>query len=110
MNGRRDSSTDTRALAEELEKLLGRPVELLTERMIRNPCFRAAVDQERQTNYARESEEAARRRDRDRRPHPSALRRQDARRCTQAFKVPGCQQKIDHRISRAPKQKNQKLH
>jgi len=48
------------ALAEELERLLGRPVELLTERMIRNPYFRAAVDQERQTIYARESEEAVR--------------------------------------------------
>jgi predicted nucleotidyltransferase len=48
------------ALTEALEKLLGRPVELLTERMIRNPYFRAAVDRERQTIYARESEEALR--------------------------------------------------
>lgn len=48
------------ALAEGLERVLGRPVELLTERMIRNPHFRAAVDKERQTIYARESEEAAR--------------------------------------------------
>ena len=48
------------ALTEALEKLLGRPVELLTERMIRNPYYRAAVDKERQTIYARESEEAVR--------------------------------------------------
>jgi uncharacterized protein len=41
-------------LAEELEKLFGRPIELLTERMIRNPYFRAAVDAERQTLYAGE--------------------------------------------------------
>lgn len=48
------------ALTEELARLLGRPVELLTERMIRNPYFRAAVDKQRQTIYARESEEAVR--------------------------------------------------
>ncbi len=48
------------ALTEQLERLLGRPVELLTERMIRNPYFRAAVDQERRTIYARESEKAVR--------------------------------------------------
>jgi predicted nucleotidyltransferase len=48
------------ALAEELEKVFGRPVELLTERMIRNPYFRAAVDAERQTLYAGDSEEAIR--------------------------------------------------
>ncbi len=47
-------------LAEELEKVFGRPVELLTERMIRNPYFRAAVDAERQTLYAGEPEEAVR--------------------------------------------------
>ena len=46
-------------LAEELEKILG-PIELLTERMIRNPSFRAAVDAERQTLYAGEPEEAPR--------------------------------------------------
>ena len=45
-------------LAEELEKVFGRPIELLTERMIRNPYFRAAVDAERQTLYAGEPEEA----------------------------------------------------
>ena len=48
------------ALTEELERLLARPVELLTERMIRNPYFRAAVNKERQPIYARESEEAVR--------------------------------------------------
>jgi predicted nucleotidyltransferase len=47
-------------LAEELEKIFGRPIELLTERMIRNPYFRAAVDAERQTIYAGEPEEAVR--------------------------------------------------
>jgi predicted nucleotidyltransferase len=45
-------------LAEELEKIFGRPIDLLTERMIRNPYFRAAVDAERQTLYAGEPEEA----------------------------------------------------
>jgi predicted nucleotidyltransferase len=47
-------------LAEELEKIFGRPIELLTERMIRNPYFRAAVDAGRQTLYAGEPEEALR--------------------------------------------------
>jgi predicted nucleotidyltransferase len=44
-------------LTEELEKIFGRPIELLTERMIRNPYFRATVDAERQTLYAGEPEE-----------------------------------------------------
>ena len=48
------------ALTEELEKVFGRSVELLTERMTRNPYFRAAVDAERQTLYAGEPEEALR--------------------------------------------------
>ena len=47
-------------LAEELEKIFERPVDLLTERMIRNPYFRAAVDAERQTLYAGEPEKALR--------------------------------------------------
>jgi hypothetical protein len=47
-------------LAEELEKILGRSIELLTERMISNPDFRAAVDAERQTIYAGEPEQALR--------------------------------------------------
>jgi predicted nucleotidyltransferase len=47
-------------LAEELERVFRRPVELLTGRMIRNPYFRAAVDAERQTIYAAEPEEALR--------------------------------------------------
>ena len=46
-------------LAEELENVLGRPVELLTERMIRNPQFRTAVDVDRERLYADEPEEAA---------------------------------------------------
>lgn len=37
--------------ADALEKLLGRKVDLLTERMIRNPYFRAAVEASRQTVY-----------------------------------------------------------
>jgi uncharacterized protein len=37
--------------AEALEKLLGRKVDLLTERMIRNPHFRAAVEATRQIIY-----------------------------------------------------------
>jgi len=45
-------------LAEELEKFSSRPIELLTERMIRNPYFRTAVDAERQMLYAGEPEEA----------------------------------------------------
>jgi predicted nucleotidyltransferase len=47
-------------LAEELRKVFGRPIELLTERMIRNPYFRAAVDAECKTLYAGEPEEALR--------------------------------------------------
>lgn len=34
--------------AEALERLFGRPVDLLTERMIRNPYFREAVEETRQ--------------------------------------------------------------
>ncbi len=37
--------------ADALEKLLDRKVDLLTERMIRNPYFRATVDATRQTIY-----------------------------------------------------------
>jgi predicted nucleotidyltransferase len=37
--------------AEALERLLGRKVDLLTERMIRNSYFRAAVESTRQTVY-----------------------------------------------------------
>ena len=37
--------------AEALERLLGRKVDLLTERMIRNPYFRAAVEDTRQVIY-----------------------------------------------------------
>ncbi len=39
--------------AEALEHLLGRKVDLLTERMIRNPYFRAAVEATRQVVYER---------------------------------------------------------
>ena len=37
--------------AEALERLLGRTVDLLTERMIRNPYFRSAVESTRQVVY-----------------------------------------------------------
>jgi predicted nucleotidyltransferase len=37
--------------AEALEGLLGRKVDLLTERMIRSPDFRAAVEETRQVVY-----------------------------------------------------------
>ena len=37
--------------ADALEKLLDRKVDLLTERMIRNPYFRTAVEASRQTVY-----------------------------------------------------------
>lgn len=38
-------------LAESLEQLLGRPVELLTERSIRNPYLRREIDKQRQKVY-----------------------------------------------------------
>ena len=37
--------------ADALERLLGRKVDLLTERMIRNPYFRASVEATRQIAY-----------------------------------------------------------
>lgn len=39
-------------LAEELESLFGVPVDLLTEKPIENPYFRAAVEESRETLYA----------------------------------------------------------
>jgi uncharacterized protein len=39
-------------LAEDLERLFGRRVDLLTERAIRNPYFRQAVDATRTSVYA----------------------------------------------------------
>ncbi len=46
-------------LAEALEALLGRGVELVTERSIRNPYFRRAVDATRQPLYERRDQETA---------------------------------------------------
>ncbi len=46
-------------LAEALEALLGHDVDLVTERSIRNPCFRRAVEATRQTLYERRDQEAA---------------------------------------------------
>jgi len=42
--------------AEALEELFGRKVDVLTERMIRSPHFRAAVDATRQVVYEERSE------------------------------------------------------
>ena len=46
-------------LAEALEALLGRDVDLVTERSIRNPYFRRAVEATRQPVYERRDQEAA---------------------------------------------------
>ena len=47
------------AFAEALEALFGRKVDLLTERAIRNPSFRRAVEATRQTVYDGRDQEAA---------------------------------------------------
>ena len=39
------------SFAEALEALFGRPVDVITERSIRNPYFRQAVDASRETIY-----------------------------------------------------------
>lgn len=39
-------------LAERLEQMLGRPVDLITERSLRNPLFVQAITQDRTTVYA----------------------------------------------------------
>ena len=46
-------------LAEALEALLGRDVDLVTDRSIRNPNFRRAVDVARQPLYERRDQETA---------------------------------------------------
>ena len=45
--------------AEALEELFGRPVDVLTERSIRNPYFRQAVDSTRQLLYDERDTSAA---------------------------------------------------
>jgi uncharacterized protein len=45
--------------AEALEALFGRPVDLMTERAIQNPCFRKSVEATRQTIFDRRGQEAA---------------------------------------------------
>jgi predicted nucleotidyltransferase len=45
-------------LAEALEKLFQRPVDLITERSVRNPYFRSGVEATRQPVYERRNEEA----------------------------------------------------
>lgn len=47
------------ALAEALEAMFSRPVDLLTERSIRNPVFRQAVNESRQLVYEQGSTQAA---------------------------------------------------
>ena len=39
-------------LKEELERILGRPVDVVTEESIKNPYFRAEVEQSRKNVYA----------------------------------------------------------
>jgi uncharacterized protein len=46
------------AFADALEALFGRPVDLLTERMIRNLYFREEVEKSRQTIFERSHEHA----------------------------------------------------
>ncbi len=46
-------------LAQALEKLFGRPSDLITERSIRNPYFRESVFAARQLLYDRRDEKAA---------------------------------------------------
>lgn len=45
--------------AEALERLFGHPVDVLTEKAIRNPYFRRNVELTRQPLYERRNEEAA---------------------------------------------------
>ena len=45
--------------AEELERLFGRSVDLITEQSIRNPYFRREVEATRQLVYGQPREEAA---------------------------------------------------
>ncbi len=45
--------------AAALEELLQRPVDLVTERSIRNPYFKAAVDRQRETIYEAGNRETA---------------------------------------------------
>jgi len=40
-------------LAETLERILGRPIDLITERSLRNPYLKAAVNRQRKTVYER---------------------------------------------------------
>ena len=46
-------------LAWDLEDLLGRDVDLVTERSIQNPYFRRSVDSSREVVYERRSQEAS---------------------------------------------------
>ena len=45
--------------AEELERLFNRDVDVITERSVRNPYFRAEIDRTRELVYAADNEEAA---------------------------------------------------
>jgi predicted nucleotidyltransferase len=46
-------------LAEELERLFGRPVDLITEESVQNPYFRRELEATRQLVYGQPREEAA---------------------------------------------------
>lgn len=46
-------------LAAELERVLGRPVDLLTDRPIRNPFFAQSVDESRETIYEADQQEVS---------------------------------------------------
>lgn len=46
-------------LAYGLEEILGRPVDLITSRSIKNPYFRMVVDQQRETIYENGNRKAA---------------------------------------------------
>ena len=46
-------------LAESLESLFGRKVDLVTEDSVRNPYFREAIERTRQSIYERPTEKAA---------------------------------------------------
>ena len=56
--GERGYATRYYEFAESLERLFGRQVDLLTERMIGNPYFRQEVQQTRETIYEQGSEKA----------------------------------------------------
>ena len=59
--GEYDATVGDRYLdfADALEELLQRPVDLLTERSVRNPYLRASIDRQRETVYEAGNRETA---------------------------------------------------